>query len=130
LLLLDDAAYLRRQEYEWVELPEGGLLSVVIRKFRLPVGYQVDSADLLVRLPPGFPDAPPDMWWFDPPLKLRSTGTMPLATEAVEAYVGRTWQRWSRHLPPGYWRPGRSGLESYLTLVRKDLEKWTAVVAQ
>lgn len=124
MLLPDDRAYLDRQGYKWIEQPEGGLLCVVVTGFRLPKGYQVDRSDLLVRLPPGFPDAPPDMWWFDPPLRLATTGAMPQATESTEPHLGRVWQRWSRHFPAGSWRPGRSGLESYLTLVRKDLEKW------
>ena len=108
---------------------EGGLVSVVIKGFHLPVGYQVDRSDLLVRLPPGFPDAAPDMWWFDPPLRISATGASPPNTDAMETYQDRIWQRWSRHFGGGSWRAGRSGLESYLSLVGKDLRKWVGVTA-
>ena len=33
------------------------------------------------------------------------------------------WQRWSRHFSHGQWRPGIDGLESYLALIRRDLER-------
>jgi hypothetical protein len=120
----EDLAYLERQGYQWTAQPEANLLCIVIKDLPLPAGYQVPRSDLLVRLPFGFPDATPDMWWFDPPLRLAASGSMPPGTEAMETHVGRTWQRWSRHFSSGAWRPGRSGLESYLTLMRKDLEKW------
>lgn len=121
----EDTAYLRRLGCEWVEQPERGFTCVVIKGFRIPPGYHVDRSDLLVRLPPGFPDAAPDMWWFDPPLRI-SGGGAPPATDQTESYLGRTWQRWSRHFPSGTWRPGRSGLESYVSLIRKELLKWSS----
>ena len=124
MLLPADVAYLQRQNYQWSALPEGGYVCLVVPGFRIPPGYQQSSSDLLVRLPPGFPDAQPDMWWFDPPLRIAASGAMPPNTDVTESYVSRTWQRWSRHFPAGAWRPGRSGVESYLTLIRKDLEKW------
>ncbi len=127
MLLPDDVAFLRRQAYCWEEKSESGFTCVVIRNFPLPPGYQVAVGDLLVRLPVGFPDAAPDMWWFDPPLRLASTGVPAPNADQPETHLGRTWQRWSRHFPGGAWRPGRSGLESYLSLIRKDLERWVAL---
>ena len=113
-----------RHQYEATLTPEGGYLCLVVPGFRLPPGYQVAASDLLIRLPPGFPDAQPDMWWFDPALRLAATGALPQATELTESYLGRNWQRWSRHFTSGQWRPGRSGVESFITLIRRDLEKW------
>jgi hypothetical protein len=78
-------------------------------------------ADLLLRLSPGYPDVPPDMWWFNPAVR-RADGRPIAATESQEAYFGRTWQRWSRHLNSGQWRAGVDSIESYLALVRKELE--------
>src|SRR5688500_1958061 len=82
--------------------PEGGMVCVVFPGWSLPPGYDRANADLLVRLPSGYPDLPPDMWWFDPAVRLASGSSAP-ATEAVEAYLGRRWQRWSRHFKPGQW---------------------------
>ena len=117
-----DAAYLAEREIPHLVLSEQGMLSVVFPGFDLPVGLDRPSADLLVRLATGYPDVAPDMWWFDPAVRLADGRTIP-ATEAVESYLGRTWQRWSRHFQPGQWQPGRDGLESYLALIRRELAR-------
>lgn len=126
MLLPEDEAYLQRQQYSYSVAAESGYTCVVIRGYPLPAGYQVAHTDLLLRLPGGFPDAAPDMWWCNPEARLAS-GQYPPNTNVIEAYLGQTWQRWSRHYPPGQWRPGRSGLESFLATIRKDFEKWVVV---
>ena len=99
---------------------EGGMTCVVIKGWQLPQGYDREESDLLVRLPSGFPDVAPDMWWFTPAVKL-ANGTTVQATDMVENHVGRTWQRWSRHFQPGQWRSGIDGLENYLALIQSEL---------
>jgi hypothetical protein len=123
VLLPADQAFLEAKGYEFEAVLDGGLVCVVIRDFALPAGYTPERTNLLLRLPPGFPDSEPDMYWCDPPVRLVSTGGPPVATEVTEPYLGRQWQRFSRHLPPGAWRPGRDNLESYLALIRTDLER-------
>ena len=100
---------------------EGGMICVVVPRLPLPPGFTVAQADLLLRLAPGYPDVPPDMWWFQPTV-LRVDGRQILMTQVQETHLGRVWQRWSRHLQPGHWRPGIDSLESYLALVRKELD--------
>ena len=90
--------------------------------FVCPAGFDPEKADLLLRLQPGYPDVPPDMWWFDPPVRREDGQPIP-QTEVIEHYLGRGWQRWSRHLPAGQWRSGIDGLESFLALLRKELER-------
>ena len=102
---------------------------VEIREWPLPRGFDRDSADLLVRLSPGYPDVPPDMWWFSPPVHLADGTSLP-ATNAVERYLGRAWQRWSRHFQDGQWQSGVDGLESYLALIRQDLERSVPAIAR
>lgn len=102
--------------------PEGGMVCVVLPGWRLPAGYDRESADLLIRIPSGYPDLPPDMWWFSPAAKLANGSSAP-ATEAVEQYLGRSWQRWSRHFQPGQWRSGVDGLESFVALIREELTR-------
>ena len=99
----------------------GGMICVVIPSFPSPAGFTQASADLLLRLSPGYPDVPPDMWWFCPAVR-RADGQVIPATESQESHLGRTWQRWSRHFNPGQWRSGVDSLESYLALVRQELE--------
>ncbi len=101
---------------------EQNMTCIVLHDFRLPAGLNHEKSDLLLRIQPGYPDVPPDMWWFDPPVR-RADGHAIPATEVIEHYLGRGWQRWSRHLPPGQWQSGVDGLENFLALVRKELQK-------
>ena len=98
------------------------MVCLVITAFPLPHGYDRASADLLLRLHPGYPDVPPDMWWFDPAIR-RIDGRAISATDLMERYLGRSWQRWSRHFLPGQWRSGIDGIESYVALIRRELER-------
>ena len=84
-----------------------------------PAGYDRAEADLLIRLPAGFPDVAPDMWWFAPAVKLPGGATVQ-ATDLTETYLGQEWQRWSRHFQPGQWRSGLDGLESDLALIWRE----------
>jgi hypothetical protein len=99
---------------------EGGMICVVIRNYPIPEGLNCRVADLLLRLAPGYPDVPPDMWWFSPAVG-RLDGRQIAATQHSEVHLGRNWQRWSRHLPGGAWRSGIDSLESYLSLVNREL---------
>jgi len=102
---------------------------VVFRAFNLPPGFNRTQSDLLVRISPGYPDVAPDMWWFDPPVKRADGQTIP-ATEVIEHHLGRSWQRWSRHLQAGQWRSGVDSLESFVALVRRELERSVPVPVQ
>jgi hypothetical protein len=99
-----------------------GITSVLLPNWPLPAGYTLPQATLLLRLSAGYPDVQPDMWWFNPPV-VRTDGRPIPATEATEHHFGQQWQRWSRHLSAGQWHAGIDGLESYLALVRKELER-------
>lgn len=107
---------------------EGGMICIVLPEFPLGPGFDRPSSDLLLRLSPGYPDVPPDMWWFNPPVR-RIDGAEIAATQVVEAHLGRSWQRWSRHLQPGQWRSGVDSLRSFLALVCKELRAASPVKA-
>ena len=96
---------------------EPGFLNVVITDYPTGSGLQPVRTDVLVRLPLGFPDATPDMFWCDPPISTASGATIP-GTESRETYADRTWQRWSRHIQ-GQWRPGIDNLGTYLAYIRR-----------
>ena len=115
-----DAAFLQERSFEYELVDEGGMLCVLIKGWGLPEGYTVASADLLLRLSPGYPDVPPDMWWFEPAL-VRLDGGAIQATEVTETVLGRSWQRWSRHLDATLWNSGTDGLESYFSLVHREV---------
>lgn len=125
LILAEDLEYLRRQAFRFSALRENGFICLIIQGYSLPSGYQVPATDILIRLPAGFPDAAPDMWWCDPWVRLASSGQPPPNADQQETHAGRSWQRWSRHFAnPSAWKAGRSGVESYMSLIRKDFERW------
>lgn len=115
-----DMAFLADRAIAHTIQPERGMICVVIQSWPVPPGYQQAETDLLLRLASGYPDVPPDMWWCDPALVLVN-GKRPQATESTEAYLGRNWQRWSRHFQPNQWQSHLDGLESYLARVRGEM---------
>jgi hypothetical protein len=120
-LLASDEAYLTDRGIDHTVTSEANMTCLVLRSYSLPSGFKQSRSDLLLRLSPGYPDVPPDMWWFDPPL-VRQDGSAIPATQVTEYHLGRQWQRWSRHLPPGFWRSGIDSIESFLALIRKELQ--------
>lgn len=117
-----DLAFLAGTGTDYEIVAEGGMTCVLLRDWPLPAGFNHASADLLVRLHPGYPDVAPDMWWFSPSVR-RADGTDLPNTNVHEQYLGRQWQRWSRHLTPEQWRSGIDGLENYVALIRHELER-------
>ena len=107
----------------WSSQVEGSFLIVIIEGFPTPAGLIPDAVDLLIRLPAGFPDANPDMFWVAPDIA-RADGSAPPATGHQQTIVGRTWQRWSRHIA-GAWRPGQDNLATYLAYIRRSLAEET-----
>lgn len=120
MLPAHDSDYLKsRYPNHSVDL-SGGVISVIVPAFPLGAGFHQSSSDLLLRLAPGYPDVPPDMWWFSPAVQRLDGRPIP-AAEVMESHFNKSWQRWSRHLQPGQWRSGIDSIESYLSLVRREL---------
>ena len=117
-----DTVYLKQRGIAHEVLNESGMTCVVLSQWPLPAGFDHEATDLLIRLSPGYPDVRPDMWWFDPPVRLADGKDLP-ATQVIETHLGRSWQRWSRHFSDGQWQSGVDGLESFLALIRRDLER-------
>lgn len=117
-----DTAYLTERGIAHEVVIEAGMTCVVFPRWPLPAGFDHEAADLLIRLSPGYPDVRPDMWWFDPAVRL-ADGRAVKATEVVERHLGRSWQRWSRHFTDGQWQSGVDGLESFVALIRGNLER-------
>ncbi len=115
-----DMEFLEERAPGFTVTSEAGMVCVVIPAMPLPPGFDRPTSDLLLRLPGGYPDVHPDMWWFEPPVR-RVDGATIQATESHEQHLGRTWQRWSRHLQPGQWRSGVDCLRTYVALVQKEL---------
>src|SRR5580765_2634363 len=105
-----DTKYLADRAVNHSITVESNMTCVLFPGFALPGGLDRTQSDLLLRISAGYPDVPPDMWWFDPPIKRADNQPIP-ATEVIEHHMGRSWQRWSRHLNNGQWRSSVDGLE-------------------
>lgn len=94
---------------------------VILEQFPLPAAYRPGATSLLVKLPPTFPDAQPDMFWVRPAVTL-ANGAAPNGT-STERVFGEDWQRFSWHLQPGAWTPGQSTFRDYMRCVRARFAK-------
>lgn len=99
-----------------------GWTFLVFAECRLPEAFKSGTVRLLVKLPPGFPDASPDMFWVQPAVTLASSGASPHGT-SIETVLEQSWQRFSWHLEPGGWRPGVSDLGDFMRCIRARFER-------
>lgn len=111
---LDESGY----RYELKEANNEKL--VIIYDFPIHPCYQPNLTNLIIKIVPGYPDAPLDMFWVKPYLKL-SSGPDPVNTN-IEQVAGEDYQRFSRHLS-NTWRPGIDGLEQYVRCIKTDLAR-------
>jgi hypothetical protein len=96
-------------------------IHIIIRNFPLP-RYKPQSADLLIIVPNGYPNAKLDMFWTYPDVSLPN-GSVPVKADVHQQFGGRNWQRWSRHIADGKWRPGVDNLRTYMATVKTELAK-------
>lgn len=121
MLPAPDLAYLKERWPGHTLAQHGTSVAVVLPEFVLPEGFAPQTVDMLLQLPFGFPETAPDMFWVDPGVTLN--GHVPPATEVRETVIGRSWQRFSRHLPPGAWKPGVDNLQSWVSLIQTMLSR-------
>lgn len=115
-----DQAFLAGHGYDFDVVVEGGTTGIVLKSVKLPAGkFNCEMADVLILLPKGYPDCPPDMFYMSPKLALSATGQVPKACTVEHRFAGRVWQRWSRH--NNAWRPGVDGLRTMVARVQTAL---------
>lgn len=118
----EDTDFLASKEYSFEVLTEGGNTHVIIKDFPFPSQfYSVEKAELLVKIPSGYPVTPLDMFWTNPIISFVN-GTPPPATTERETLHGKEWQRWSRHYD---WRVGIDSLKTHISAIRNELKKGT-----
>lgn len=118
----DDEEYLREKGFEWELIPNGNGACLIIQKYPLSKDrYDRAECDVMIRVPAQYPNAKLDMYYVDPPIKLK-TGAYPHKADNFEGHAGRRWQRFSRHIPNGEWLDGEDGLLTLLRFIRKELQ--------
>jgi hypothetical protein len=120
----DDEEFLEGLGVKWELLADGEQAAfLILRGFDVSGGgFTPTSTDLLIRIPPQYPLAPLDMWYCAPSIRLVSTNGYPTAADQFETFLGVSWQRFSRHLAGGSWKPGVDGLRTFFTFIFAELQ--------
>ena len=122
MLPTKDHRYLEERGLAFDEIVEGGQRGVVLCEFSLPQAqFNTKTADILIILPSGYPDVPPDMFFTIPWLRLESSGNYPRKADSFLDFGGRKWQRWSRH--NNEWRQGTDGIWTMIKRVDAALQR-------
>lgn len=115
-----DRAHLEARGIAFEEASDGSQRGLILKGYPLPEGkFDHASADILILLPAGYPDALVEMFYCDPWLKLVPAARYPNAADVPHSFGGRTWQRWSRH--NSAWRPGVDGIHTVLARIDRAL---------
>jgi hypothetical protein len=118
-----DRDYLLEKGYQFEEKIDANRNGLILRSWLLPVGkFNLQTADLLILIPNGYPEVRPDMWYFNPAILLAPSNIPARQTQASINFEGKAWQRWSRHYPANEWRSGVDGIHTYLKKVQTALE--------
>lgn len=118
-----DIKFLDERKYDWQLVPDPqGTACIIVKTFNVSSGgFTPSTTELMIRIPAQYPMTPLDMWYCDPPIRIEATGQYAPASEVIESHLGRSWQRFSRHLN-GSWRPGVDGLRSFFTHIQRELQ--------
>jgi hypothetical protein len=120
-LPLRDREYLASKGIKYEEVASGGLRGVIFRQYPLPSRvFDATQANILVILPPGYADTPPDMFHLMPWVRIAGRNAYPRAADQSVSFNGQNWQRWSRHNPE--WRPGVDGIWTMLKRIDHALK--------
>jgi len=114
--------YLTERNILFEEVEDGGQKAVILRGLSLPPGrFDALAADILILLPAGYPDSPPDMFYALPWLRLVPSNRYPNAADQSVTFSGQAWQRWSRH--NNAWRAGIDGIWTMLKRIETALKE-------
>ena len=117
----EDREYLQEKGILFEEHEEGGQKAVILKARCLPAGrFDVPTADVLILLPPGYPDAAPNMFYLLPWVKIANRDQYPRKADQPHNFNGQRWQRWSRHSKD--WRLGADGIWTMLKRIENALE--------
>jgi len=114
----DDVVFLDEKGFAYDLTQAAGEVHLVLHKFAFPK-YRPTEAEMLIRIPAGYPQAALDMFFTIPDVKLPS-GAFPNRCDQHPAIGGKTWQQWSRHTT---WRAGVDSLRTFLSAVIREIDR-------
>jgi Prokaryotic E2 family E len=115
-----DREYLIAKGIAFAEAVDGARKGLILRQRPLPSGrFDAPAADILIVLPPGYPDVAPDMFHLLPWVRLTHSHNYPRRADSPVRFLGQEWQRWSRH--NSEWRPGTDGIWTMIKRVETAL---------
>jgi hypothetical protein len=124
LLPSRDRHYLSERNLRFEEVEDGPQKGLVLPKWTMPSGrFDHVQADLLIMLPGGYPDLPPDMFYLNPWVRIAATQQFPRKADVSFQFKGINWQQWSRH--NNEWRRGVDGIWTMLKRVEHSLSEAT-----
>jgi len=83
---------------------------ILFRRFQLPPGWNRTVIEILVEVPPAYPQTPPDNFYVTEGLRTASGGTPGNYSEGVEKY-GKRWAQFSYHVQD--WSPSSDLLDGH-----------------
>jgi hypothetical protein len=118
----EDREYLEGCGMSWEAVTAANVRRVIIYGFPVPQGYNIERANLHLRLEDNYPTTQIDMVYFDPPLSL--TSGRAIGALSTLSFDGKVWQQWSRHrTAENPWQPGLDNIQTHLLLVTNWLQR-------
>jgi len=114
-----DKAFLDEKGYQYSLTRSESGWHLVISNFNFPEAYDQPSADVLINIVAGYPDAKLDMFYTIPDVKLKN-GNWPQNCNQRAMFNGISWQQWSRHI---LWRPGIDNLRTFIASIIREIAK-------
>ena len=120
-----DRKYLEDKKIQYREMNDGARNGLIIDNFVIGQNgkFNIEETSLLIFIPPGYPDVPPDMLYFSPDVLYKDGNRFPPNADVKENHFNQIWQRWSRHNHGDSWRPGIDGIHSCLQKVYTALKQ-------
>ncbi len=117
-----DRKYLLERGPPFEEVTVANVNGLVLPGFQLPQGhFDHASSSVLIILPNGYADIPPDMFYLYPWVRLSGTNVYARCADQSHQFNNISWQRWSRH--NNDWRRGKDGIWTMLKRVEHALKE-------
>ena len=111
----EDVDFLNSLGMMWETVMDKDVRWLMIHGYQIPLGFNITSSTLAIKIAGGYPPAKLDMAYFLPHLSRASGGNIPQLT--LVAIKGQKYQQWSRHYE---WREGVDSLAIHY----RRIEQW------